>query len=218
MAERNRPRPHSRTSEETHPYTDSFEVGATNLNLDDISEEDLDNLFLDEEDKEQSVWNVPTISGLTIILVGIIYLLSEIGIWAGPDVSFLASTLPWLAGVFIILLGFGVLSWRPKRSKRKTKQAIEAATGKKKVVEEPEPKRKRRSRLTRSRRDKKIMGVCGGLADYFNIDSTLVRIAFVVGTIASGGPFILAYIALAYIMPQEPALTAEERIRIIRDS
>jgi phage shock protein C len=218
MAERNRPRPHSRTSEETHPYTDSFEVGATNLNLDDISEEDLDNLFLDEEDKEQSVWNVPTISGLTIILVGIIYLLSEIGIWAGPDVSFLASTLPWLAGVFIILLGFGVLSWRPKRSKRKTKQAIEAATGKTKVVEEPEPKRKRRSRLTRSRRDKKIMGVCGGLADYFNIDSTLVRIAFVVGTIASGGPFILAYIALAYIMPQEPALTAEERIRIIRDS
>ena len=217
MAERNRPRPRS-TEEETHPYATSFEVGETNLNLDDISEEDLDNLFLEEEDEEQSLWNVPTISGLTIILVGIVYLLSEMGIWSGPDVSFLASTLPWLAGVFIILLGFGVLSWRPKRAKRKTKQAIEAATGKKKVVEEPEPKKKRRSRLTRSRRDKKIMGVCGGLADYFNIDATLVRIAFVVGTIASGGPFILAYLALAYIMPQEPALTAEERIRIIRDS
>jgi len=60
--------------------------------------------------------------------------------------------------------------------------------------------------------------VCGGLADYFNIDPTLVRIAFVVGTIASGGPFILAYLALSYAMPKEPALTPEERIRIIRDS
>jgi phage shock protein C len=151
--------------------------------------------------------------------VGIIYLLSEIGIWSGPDISFLASSLPWLAGVFIILLGFGVLSWSPSRAKRKTKQAIDAATGKKKVVEEPEPKRERRKRLTRSRRDKKVMGVCGGLADYFNIDPTLVRIAFVVGTIASGGPpFVLAYLALSYAMPKEPALTPEERIRIIRDS
>ncbi len=220
MAERNRPRsqPHTRPFEEERSFDTSFEVGETNLNLDDISDEDLNNLFLDEEDEAQSIWNVPTISGLTIILVGIIYLLSEMGIWSGPDVSFLASTLPWLAGVLIILLGFGVLSWRPKRKKKTKKKAIEASTGKQKVVEEPAPKKSRRKRLTRSRRDKKLFGVCGGIAEYLNVDATLVRIAFVIGTIASGGPFILAYLALAYVMPEEPALTPEERLRIIRDS
>ena len=219
MAERNRPRSHtpSRSSEE-HSFDTSFEVGETNLDLDDISDEDLNNLFLEEEDGEQSIWNVPTISGLTIILVGIIYLLSELGIWSGVDVTFLASTLPWLAGVLIILLGFGVLSWRPKRKKKTKKKAIEASTGKQKVVEEPEPKKSRRKRLTRSRRNKKLFGVCGGIAEYLNLDATLVRIAFVIGTIASGGPFILAYLALAYVMPEEPALSPEERLRIIRDS
>ena len=217
MAERNRPRSQSRPTEEG-PYDASFDVGETNLNLEDISDEDLNNLFLDEEDEEQSMWNVPTVAGLTIILVGIIYLLSEMGIWSGPDISFLASTLPWLAGVFIILLGFGVLSWRPNKAKKKTKKAIEAATGKQKVVEEPRRNQSGRKHLTRSRYDKKLFGVCGGIADYLNLDSTLVRIAFVIGTIASGGPFILAYLALAYAMPKEPSLSPEERLRIIRDS
>lgn len=217
MAERNRP--HSRPAEQTSSYDDSFEVGETHLDLEDISEEDLDNLFLEEEDDEQSMWNVPTISGLTIILVGIIYLLSEMGIWSGPDISFLAATLPWLAGVLIILLGFGVLSWRPRRKRKQKKKAIEASTGKKKVVEEPAPKKDRRKRLTRSRRDKKLFGVCGGIAEYFNLDATLVRIAFVVGTIASSGPpLVLIYLALAYVMPKEPELSPEERLRIIRDS
>jgi phage shock protein C len=72
--------------------------------------------------------------------------------------------------------------------------------------------------LTRSRSDKKVFGVCGGLAEYLNLDSTLVRIAFVIGTIASGGPFILAYLVLAYVMPKESPLSPEERLRIIRDS
>lgn len=218
MAERNRPQSPPRTTERD-AYDASFEVGETNLDLEEVSDEELSNLFFEEDTEKQSMWNVPTISGLTIILVGIIYLLSEMGIWSGPDVSFLASTLPWLAGVFIILLGFGVLSWRPQQAKRTTRKAVEAATGKQKVVEEPGAKPSGRKRLTRSRRDKKVFGVCGGIADYLNLDATLVRIAFVVGTIASGGPpFIIAYLALAYAMPKAPQLSPEERIRIIRDS
>jgi len=195
-----------------------LEVGQTNLDIDDISEDDLENLFLDEQDEEQSIWNVPTISGLTIILVGIIYLLGELGLWTGPDLTFAAATLPIIGGILIILLGFGVLSWRPKRKREKTrKKAIDADTGEQKVVEEP-ARKDEKARLTRSRRDKKLFGVCGGIADALNIDSTLVRIAFVVGTIVTSGvPFIVGYLALAYLMPKEPELTPEERIRIIRE-
>lgn len=53
-----------------------------------------------------------------------------------------------------------------------------------------------------------IMGVCNGLAAYFNIDVTLVRIVWVILTIITHGFWILAYIVLAIIMP--PAKTDEE--------
>ena len=59
-----------------------------------------------------------------------------------------------------------------------------------------------RTRLYKSRTDKMVFGVCGGLADYFNVDPVLVRIAFVVLTVA-GGSGILLYLILAILMPQQ---------------
>ena len=57
-------------------------------------------------------------------------------------------------------------------------------------------------RLYRSKKDRMICGVCGGIANYFNIDPTLVRLAF--GLIAMGaGSGILAYIIAAIIIPDE---------------
>jgi phage shock protein C len=52
-------------------------------------------------------------------------------------------------------------------------------------------------------RDKKIAGVCSGIADYFGIDDTLVRIGWVVFSLA-GGSGILAYIIAMIIMPERP--------------
>src|SRR5581483_4839186 len=57
-------------------------------------------------------------------------------------------------------------------------------------------------RLERSRRDRKIAGVCGGLGDYFDIDPVIFRIGFVVLTIA-GGSGILLYIAGMIFVPEE---------------
>lgn len=48
--------------------------------------------------------------------------------------------------------------------------------------------------------EKKLCGVCGGIAEYFNIDPTLVRLAWVVFTLM-GGSGILAYIIAAIVMP-----------------
>ncbi|PLX05072.1 MAG: stress-responsive transcriptional regulator [Marinilabiliales bacterium] len=59
------------------------------------------------------------------------------------------------------------------------------------------------SRLYRSVRDKMIGGVCGGLANYFNVDIALIRIAFVLLLIFGGGGF-LAYIILWIVIPAEP--------------
>jgi phage shock protein C len=59
-------------------------------------------------------------------------------------------------------------------------------------------------RLVRSTTDKMIAGVCAGVAKYFNIDTVLVRILFVLFALA-GGPGILAYIILWIVMPEDTA-------------
>ncbi|MCR4568671.1 MAG: PspC domain-containing protein [Pseudobutyrivibrio sp.] len=51
--------------------------------------------------------------------------------------------------------------------------------------------------------EKKIDGVCGGIANYFDIDPTVVRLAWVIFTLA-GGAGIVAYIIAAIIMEDEP--------------
>ncbi len=58
-------------------------------------------------------------------------------------------------------------------------------------------------KLYRSYKDKMLGGVAAGLAEYFNIDTTLVRVLFVV-TLFLGGTGILAYIILWIIVPEEP--------------
>ncbi|WP_418736755.1 PspC domain-containing protein [Dysosmobacter sp.] len=58
-------------------------------------------------------------------------------------------------------------------------------------------------KLYKSNTDKKIAGVCGGIAEYFNIDATLVRLGWVVFSLL-GGSGLLAYIIAAIIMPERP--------------
>ena len=45
----------------------------------------------------------------------------------------------------------------------------------------------------------KVLGVCAGIADYFNLDVTLVRIAWVLGTLLGFGSLVLVYIVIALL-------------------
>lgn len=56
-------------------------------------------------------------------------------------------------------------------------------------------------KLYRSQNDRKVCGVCGGLAEYFNVDSTLIRLGWVLLTVCSMGTGLLAYFIAAVIMP-----------------
>ena len=62
-------------------------------------------------------------------------------------------------------------------------------------------------RLTRSETNKQIAGVCGGLADYFKVDPTLVRVVWAVLTIVPGAIVLgtLAYLVAWFIMPTDHA-------------
>jgi phage shock protein PspC (stress-responsive transcriptional regulator) len=58
-------------------------------------------------------------------------------------------------------------------------------------------------KLYRSRKDKKISGVCGGLAQYLNVDVTIIRLIWALALLFAGGG-LLAYIICALIIPEEP--------------
>lgn len=57
-------------------------------------------------------------------------------------------------------------------------------------------------RLTKSRTDSMIAGVCGGIAEYFDIDPTLVRAGYLIFTFLSAGSPVILYILLAIIIPE----------------
>lgn len=68
--------------------------------------------------------------------------------------------------------------------------------------------------LYRSQNDKIVAGVCGGLAEYFDIDATIIRLLFIL-IIAFGGSGFIIYLLLWLIMPKgqgEPAIVTKEKI------
>ncbi len=60
-------------------------------------------------------------------------------------------------------------------------------------------------KLYRSERDKMIAGVCGGIADYYNVDANIVRLLTVVLSLFTGAG-VVAYIVAAAILPKETDL------------
>ena len=58
-------------------------------------------------------------------------------------------------------------------------------------------------KLYRSKTNRQLAGVCGGLAEYFNLDATLIRVLFVVLAVL-GGSGVVLYLALWIIVPREP--------------
>ena len=63
-------------------------------------------------------------------------------------------------------------------------------------------------KLYRSRTDKKICGVCAGLATYFGMDVTIMRLIAVL--LALFGPGVLAYLVCALVIPEEPSNVVDE--------
>ena len=66
-----------------------------------------------------------------------------------------------------------------------------------------QPSHAPQKRLVRSRDDRMVAGVCGGVAEYLGIDATLVRILVVVGTVIGFGSLILAYLIGWVLIPEE---------------
>jgi phage shock protein C len=58
-------------------------------------------------------------------------------------------------------------------------------------------------KLYRSRNNRMIAGVCAGLGDFFGIDPTVVRLLFAAGALLGFGSFILIYLVMFFVVPEE---------------
>lgn len=68
-------------------------------------------------------------------------------------------------------------------------------------------------KLYRSREDRVIAGICGGLGQYFSVDSVLIRIAWIVATLISFGTGVLLYLLMIFIVPLEPITKKSKTIK-----
>lgn len=70
-------------------------------------------------------------------------------------------------------------------------------------------------KLTLSKDNKMVSGVCGGLGEYFNIDATLIRVIFVLLSFASLGSIIPIYIVCVFIIPKKSIIIDNDVNNII---
>ena len=204
-----------------------------------ITDQDLHsslNDFLEENEKKtkESIWNFSTISGLILVLISAAYVGHSIGttvfdLGSIPLINTLMKVAPYFGGA---LLGGIILSNLTRSKSNRVEEVKEREKVKEtydkldeflytdKNYKSTKKKEKQSSyhsfnvssgqKLTRSRTDKKMAGVCGGLAKHLGINSTVLRIIFVAALFLSFNTFLLVYIALAFVMPKEPISFLEE--------
>ncbi len=144
--------------------------------------------------------------GALLIIFGSIMLLNQMD-WLPPLHLW---ELPWhlMWAILLIVLGlFLLLKTQNEQPKNETFNHVGAETSAPEA-ETSSPKDERfhateSKSLFRSRTDRMIAGVCGGLAEYFNIDPTIVRLLYVILTLFSKGLGILAYIILILAIPEK---------------
>lgn len=203
------------------------------LNISDQELHSTLNEFLEEKEKKpkESIWNFSTITGLVLVLISAAFVgnmvsTQVLGLSSIPLLSTLMSVAPYIGGAIlgVILISMFSRSKTKKIEEKEEKERVRETYDKldkflyqdqgraKKAKEKTKSststferfKVSSSNRLMKSRTDKKIAGVCGGLAKHLGISSTLIRFLFVAAIILGWGSFILVYIALSFVMPKEP--------------
>ncbi len=188
MAEKTRPTNYSSESESV------FDVSSHDLEstLQQYIDEDLV-----ETKKPSALLNPVTVIGLGVLAVCAVSVM-QVFLPFETDFSDMLTFISIFGSFLVLLVGLGTFS-RPKRKKKKTPKVSATADG-----QLDEYGLQRKKRLFLSRTNRKLAGVCGGLANYLGMDPTIVRILFIVFTFIGSGSPILAYIALSFILPKEP--------------
>lgn len=133
-------------------------------------------------DHDSTLWLV---LGAALIVAGIFFGARSLGIVPWPVTIIFEGLIEARTGIGILLLGVALIVWA-RSDRRFTAPA-------------------RGTKLFRSRDNKWVAGVLGGLSEYFDVDVTLLRLAFLALVFFFDvGVLVVAYIVMAVVVPQEP--------------
>lgn len=138
-----------------------------------------------------------------MVAVGAIWLMSNLGVWHrwwGFSWDLMLPTVLILAGVAFLFGGRNYLT-NQTTSPEATSAGSPTST---------ENTASTVHKLYRSRSERKMFGVCGGLGVHFGLDPTILRVLFVISAFASFGLTLFAYILMAIIVPDEPMLSTPQ--------
>ena len=187
---------------------DRFEITETDL------ESTLESYLQNEEIEEKPrLLNFFSMTGLVMLTVGFLSVVQLI-LPISFDFTVLLKILPIFGGILALFYGLGLFSSERRKNKRKDKnrelkektKALYTSANSGSKLDLDTFALKTKKKLFKSQRDKKIFGVCAGIADYLGIDPTMIRILFVVFFLIGYGTPSLIYVLLGFILDKEPPL------------
>lgn len=145
------------------------------------------------------------IFGILFIGAGVVILLDNLEIlsfhrWWHMSWEFVFPGLLILAGIYFITKQEKVLT--PNQTQEPTNIEDQPSQDQNPHAESSSNEPPKMKVLRRSITDKKLFGICGGAGEYFNIDPSIIRIAYAVFTVLSGGAGILIYLLMCLIIPE----------------
>jgi phage shock protein C len=139
--------------------------------------------------------------GILLILIGALVLTANLGWFAAFD--WFDLSWKFMFPVMLIALGAWFIYYQTRRPDVPVTPVFDGTMPPIDGAVPPANSGYVKKELCRSITDRKLFGVCGGIAKYFNIDPTLIRIVYVLLVIGSVGWALLLYIILAFLLPEE---------------
>jgi phage shock protein PspC (stress-responsive transcriptional regulator) len=148
-----------------------------------------ENPLQDEKTRKRLEKDSTFLLAVILILFGLLLLSREFGLFD----YFRFWRIPWrvLWALFLIFIGLFMI-FAPNRSQKSDNGQKEVNTYFTSLLKQ----------MYRSRNNRMVAGVCGGLAEYFKIDPSIVRLLWVFAAIASAGLGVLIYVILIFVLPE----------------
>ncbi len=151
----------------------------------------------------QQTGNLRNWFGIALVAGGVILLLANLEVF--HFFNFLEDSFEFVFPVLLIILGMAIIYYRQSQTENSTRSSQgESSSTTSDTTFQPQSFRQFR----RSSTDKKLFGVCGGLAHYFGIDSSLIRMLYIVLCLASFGAGLVLYVLIAVVVPYDNIINA----------
>jgi phage shock protein C len=149
----------------------------------------------EQEFQKTKKYNNAFVFGILLVVIGVFLLFKELEIF--HDFRFFNISFSMLWGLLLVVLGaFLLLSSKKSSKTSENSDTSQQSFGNKK--------------LYRSKSDRMISGVCSGIAKYFDIDPSIVRLLWVLATFISVGIGLVIYILFIIIIPEESSNISDE--------